>query len=80
MLSELPADPGVRVLQVDDTWTLDGSVWEGDLLILAPEGSEPEEGALLVLQRGQAHALANEPRSGWRAVGIMIGQYRRHGR
>ena len=80
LVSQLPAGPGLRVLRVDDTWTLDGSIWEGDLLILAPENTAPGEADLLVLKRGPARVLANEPRVGWRVEGVVLGQYRNHGR
>lgn len=80
LLSQLPAGPGLRVLRVDDTWTLDGSIWEGDLLILAPESTAPGEADLLVLKRGSTRVLANEPRSGWRVEGVVLGQYRTHRR
>ncbi|MBE7940105.1 MULTISPECIES: hypothetical protein [Ramlibacter] len=38
-----------------------------------------EQGHLLVLRRGSTFALANELRSGWRAQGVVVGQYRPHG-
>lgn len=80
LLSQLPSGPGLRVMRVDETWTLEKTVLDGDLLILGPEGTEPEEGDLLVLKRGQARALAYEQRKGWRVDGVVLGQYRRHGR
>jgi hypothetical protein len=75
----LPSGPDLRVVCVDESWTLDSSVWEGDLLILASAESPPTADALMLLRRGSAHTLANEPRSGWRVEGLVVGQYRRHG-
>ena len=79
LVAVLPSGPDLRVVRVDESWTLDASVWEGDLLILAPAESPNPLDALLVLRRGSAHTLANEPRAGWRVEGVVVGQYRRHG-
>lgn len=51
-----PRGPG------DQYWKVDESVWPGDLLVLAP-ADQVELSHLLVLRRGSAFALANEPRS-----------------
>lgn len=79
LLRVLPAGEELRVVRVDESWKLDHSIWPGDLLVLAP-ASQVELSGLLVLRRGSAFILANEPRSGWKAQGVVVGQYRPHGR
>lgn len=79
LLQVLPAGAELRVLQVDQNWKVDDSIWEGDLLVLAP-ADQVELSNLLVLQRGNTFLLANEARPGWRAQGVVVGQYRPHGR
>jgi DNA-binding transcriptional MocR family regulator len=79
LLQVLPAGAELRVVRVDDNWKVDDSVWAGDLLVLAP-ADQVELSHLLVLRRGSTFMLANEPRSGWRAQGVVVGQYRPHGR
>lgn len=78
LVDVLPAGPQLRVVRVDETWKVDDSIWAGDLLVLAP-ADQVELSDLLVLRRGSTFALANEPRSGWRAEGVVVGQYRPHG-
>lgn len=78
LLQVLPAGEELRVVRVDENWKVDESVWPGDLLVLAP-ADQVELSHLLVLRRGSTFALANEPRSGWRAQGVVVGQYRPHG-
>ena len=78
LLQALPAGAELRVLQVDDKWKVDDSVWSGDLLVLAP-AEQLELSHLLVLRRGSTFLLANEARSGWRVEGVVVGQYRPHG-
>lgn len=79
LLEVLPAGAELRVVQVDGNWKVDDSVWPGDLLVLAP-ADQVELSQLLVLRRGNTFLLANEPRGGWRAEGVVVGQYRPHGR
>jgi hypothetical protein len=79
LLQVLPTGEGLRVVQVDENWKTDDSVWAGDLLVLAPAG-QVELSHLLVLRRGTTCVLSNEPRSGWRIEGVVVGQYRPHGR
>jgi hypothetical protein len=79
LVAALPAGHELRVLRVDENWKGDDSVWAGDLLVLAPL-DQLELSNLLVLSRGPTFMLANEPRPGWRAVGVVVGQYRPHGR
>lgn len=79
LLEALPAGHELRVVRVDENWKVDDSVWAGDLLVLAPP-EQVELSHLLVLRRGSSSMLANEPRSGWRTEGVVVGQYRPHGR
>lgn len=79
LVDVLPAGPNLWVVRVDETWTLDNSVWLGDMLILAPVDQVAEPSPLLVLRRGSAAMLALEPRKGWRVEGAVVGQYRQHG-
>ncbi|MGJ0223599.1 hypothetical protein ACQUZK_09380, partial [Streptococcus pyogenes] len=78
LLQVLPSGEELRVVQVDEDWNTDESVWAGDLLVLAP-AHQVELSHLLVLRRGSTSVLANEPRSGWRVEGVVVGQYRAHG-
>jgi hypothetical protein len=78
LIAVLPAGPELRVVQMDENWKADDSVWAGDLLVLAP-ADQLELSHLLVLRRGNTFLLANEPRPGWRAQGVVVGQYRPHG-
>lgn len=78
LVAVLPAGSELRVVQVDENWKVDDSIWVGDLLVLAP-ADQVELSHLLVLQRGRTFALANEPRAGWRVQGVVVGQYRQHG-
>lgn len=78
LLQVLPAGEDLRVVQVDENWKADDSVWAGDLLVLAP-ADQVELSHLLVLRRGSTFVLANELRPGWRAEGVVVGQYRPHG-
>lgn len=78
LVAVLPTGPELRVLQVDENWKADDSIWVGDLLVLAL-ADQVELGHLLVLRRGNTFVLANEPRPGWRAQGVVVGQYRPHG-
>ncbi len=78
LVEVLPAGPELRVVQVDENWKVDESVWEGDLLVLAPS-EHVELSQLLVLRRGTTYVLASEPRPGWRAEGVVVGQYRAYG-
>lgn len=79
LLQVLPAGEELRVLQVDDNWKADDSIWAGDLLVLAP-ADQVELGPLMVLRRGSSFVLATERRPGWRPLGVVVGQYRPHGR
>lgn len=78
LLQVLPAGEELRVVRVDDDWKTDDSIWTGDLLVLAP-ADQVQLSHLLVLRRGSTSLLANEPRSGWRVEGVVVGQYRPHG-
>lgn len=78
LVEVLPAGPELRVVQVDENWKVDDSIWEGDLLVLAPV--DQVELSHLMLRRGNTFVLANEPRPGWRSQGVVVGQYRAHGR
>lgn len=79
LVEALPAGAELRVVQVDEHWKVDDSIWTGDLLVIAPP-EQVELSDLLVLRRGSTFMLANEPRPGWRAQGVVVGQYRPHGR
>jgi len=79
VLSLLPKGPDITVVTVDNRWELDSSVQEGDHLFLAPAATAPEDSSLYVLKRNERFMLACEPKGGWRTVGAVVGQYRRHG-
>lgn len=78
LLQVLPAGAELHVIQVDGSWKVDDSIRPGDLLVLAP-ADQVELSHLIVLRRGNTYVLANETRPGWRAQGVVVGQYRPHG-
>jgi hypothetical protein len=77
LLKELPAAEGLQVLRVEEDWKLEeGAPFiPGDLLIVGPvEGFTA--GDLLVLRRGSVRQVSTGLRTGWQAVGVLVGQYR----
>lgn len=65
------------MLRVEEDWKLgDGAQFiPGDLLVVGPiEGFA--SGDLLVLRRGAVRTVAAGLRSGWQAIGVLVGQYR----
>jgi hypothetical protein len=76
LLRALPDAERLQVLCVDETWKMEeGDFQPGDLLVVAPVETS-ERGDLLVLRRGSARIISNGTRAGWRAQGVLVGQYR----
>lgn len=75
LLEVLPAGADLKVLRVDGDWRVDASIRAGDLLVVAPAG-QAQAGDTVVLRRGQTFVVAQELRSGWRPLGVVVGQYR----
>lgn len=79
VLSVLPRGVKLSTMEVASGFKVDEAIWPGDLLILAPS-ERLDLSELLVLRRGPKFMTANEPRSGWTVHGVVVGQFRAHGR
>ena len=76
LLKELPAGEDLVVVRVQEEWRLEeGDFRAGDLLVLAPVESAAN-GDLLLLRRGSLRRVSGAMRTGWRAEGVLVGQYR----
>ncbi len=63
---------------VDESWEIESSIWEGDLLVVSPSATVASGSNLLVLEKDGRRMLATTPRIDWQVEGVVLGQYRSH--
>jgi hypothetical protein len=79
ILSSLPLDAKLSVLEVPDESLATHAIRTGDMLVVADPG-RTDLSELLLLSRGVALAISGQRKPGWRVLGVLVAQFRRYGR
>jgi hypothetical protein len=79
ILKSLPADVDLSVLEVPVASLTEHAIRIGDMLVLAPLNRTDLSDQVLH-SRGIALALSSERKAGWRALGVLVAQFRHYGR
>ncbi len=79
ILKSLPAGVELTVLEVPVTSLREHAICVGDMLVLVPlERTDLSD--QILQRRGISLALSIERKPGWRAMGLLVAQFRRYGR
>jgi SOS-response transcriptional repressor LexA len=73
----LPAGVELNVLEVPNDSLAEHAILVGDMLVLAPPARTDLSDQLLQ-QKGVVLAIAGSRKPGWRALGVLVAQFRKH--
>jgi len=76
--ASLPAGVQLNVLEVPDDSLKEHAICAGDMLVVV-DLDRTDLSDLILQSRGIALALSTHRKAGWRALGLLVAQYRRYG-
>jgi SOS-response transcriptional repressor LexA len=76
--ASLPGGVQLNVLEVPDDSLKEHAICAGDMLVVV-DLNRTDLSDLVLQSRGMALALSTHRKSGWRALGLLVAQYRQYG-
>lgn len=78
IVATLPLGVQLNVLEVPDDSLKEHAICAGDMLVVV-DLDRTDLSELILHSRGIALALSTNRKAGWRALGLLVAQYRRYG-